>query len=68
MAAGGSRNDIVSLRLYIVAEHIRNSHAISEALLSFFPAGKRHASPWIGVPALASPDFLIEIGAVAVLE
>lgn len=29
---------------------------------------KQPSSPWIGVPALASTDFLIEIEAVAVLD
>ena len=67
-AAGGSRDDIVSLRLYILADHIHNGLAVREALLNFFPAGKRPASTWIGVPALASKDFLIEIEAVAILE
>jgi enamine deaminase RidA (YjgF/YER057c/UK114 family) len=66
-AAGGTRNDIVSLRLYIVGEHIHNGRAVREALLSFFPTDKLPASTWIGVTALASKDFLIEIEAIAVL-
>jgi enamine deaminase RidA (YjgF/YER057c/UK114 family) len=37
-------------------------------LLSFFPVDQLPASTWIGVPALASKDFLIEIEAIAVLE
>jgi len=67
-AAGGTRADIVSLRLYIVEDHIHNASSVREALLSFFPPDKLPTSTWIGVPALASPDFLIEIEAVAVLE
>jgi len=67
-AAGGSRTDIVSLRLYIVGDHIRNATTVREALLSFFPPDKLPASTWIGVAALASRDFLIEIEAIAVLE
>jgi 2-iminobutanoate/2-iminopropanoate deaminase len=67
-AAGGSRRDIVSLRLYIVGDHIHNARSVREALLGFFPAENLPTSTWIGVSALASKDFLIEIEAVAVLE
>ena len=67
-AAGGSRTDIVSLRLYIVGDHIHNALPVREALLGFFPAENLPTSTWIGVSALASKDFLIEIEAVAVLE
>jgi enamine deaminase RidA (YjgF/YER057c/UK114 family) len=37
-AAGGSRTDIVSLRLYIVGDQIHNAVSVREALLGFFPA------------------------------
>jgi len=67
-AAGGSRRDIVCLRLYIVGDHIHNARLVREALLGFFPAENLPTSTWIGVSALASKDFLIEIEAVAVLE
>jgi 2-iminobutanoate/2-iminopropanoate deaminase len=67
-AAGGTRTDLVSLRLYIVGDHIHNTRSVREALLSFFPVENLPTSTWIGVPALASKDFLIEIEAVAVLE
>ncbi len=67
-AAGGTRADIVSLRLYIVGEHIHHAASVREALLSFFPPDKLPTSTWIGVSALANKDFLIEIEAVAVLE
>jgi enamine deaminase RidA (YjgF/YER057c/UK114 family) len=61
-AAGGTRTDIVSLRL------IHNARSVREALLGFFPAENLPTSTWIGVSALANKDFLIEIEAVAVLE
>jgi 2-iminobutanoate/2-iminopropanoate deaminase len=67
-AAGGSRTDIVSLRLYIMGDQIHKAVSVREALLGFFPAEHLPASTWIGVSALASKDFLIEIEAVAVLE
>jgi 2-iminobutanoate/2-iminopropanoate deaminase len=67
-AAGGTRTDIVSLRLYIVADHMHNARSVREALLGFFPPAALPSSTWIGVPTLASKDFLIEIEAVVVLE
>jgi enamine deaminase RidA (YjgF/YER057c/UK114 family) len=67
-AAGGNRADIVSLRLYIVGEHIHQARPVREALLGFFDPDRLPTSTWIGVPALASPEFLIEIEAVAVIE
>ena len=67
-AAGGTRDDIVIVRLYIVASQIGQGRIIREALLAFFNAERLPASTWIGVPALANPDFLIEIEATAVIE
>ena len=67
-AAGGTRDDIVSLRIYIVGQHIHSSLPVREALVEFFHPERRPASTWIGVPALANPDFLIEIEAIAVIE
>lgn len=67
-AVGGSRTDIVSMRIYLVGDHIHNNLPVQQALLAFFPSGQLPSSTWIGVPALAHPDFLIEIEAVAVVE
>lgn len=65
-AAGGSMDDVVSLRIYIT-EHARtNLSEISVALRETFPRD-RPASTWIGVPFLANDDFLIEIEAIAVI-
>jgi enamine deaminase RidA (YjgF/YER057c/UK114 family) len=66
-AAGGTRDDIVALRLYIVGDHIRNGRPIREALLRFFQPDRLPVSTWIGVSALANPDFLVEIEATAVV-
>jgi enamine deaminase RidA (YjgF/YER057c/UK114 family) len=67
-AAGGSRHDVVSLRIYIVGEWIHNTRAVRESLLAFFDFNRLPTSTWIGVSALASPDFLIEIEAIAIVE
>jgi enamine deaminase RidA (YjgF/YER057c/UK114 family) len=66
-AAGGSMRDVVSVRVYVVGEHIRSATVIREALLEIFHPDARPAMTWIGVAALANPDFLIEIEAIAVL-
>jgi 2-iminobutanoate/2-iminopropanoate deaminase len=67
-AAGGKLPDVVSLRLYIVNYEPGDAGPVGEALREFFPGGKPPASTWIGVSALASEDFMIEIEAIAVVE
>ena len=67
-AAGGTLADIVSLRIYVVDYRREQAEAIAGALREFFPEEKCPASTWIGVSALAVPDFLIEIEATGVLE
>lgn len=67
-AAGGSLRDVVSLRIYIAGDHIRNTGAVRRALLETFAADHQPAATWIGVTALANPEFLIEIEAVAVVD
>jgi enamine deaminase RidA (YjgF/YER057c/UK114 family) len=66
--AGGSLEDIVALRIYIVNYKPAQAETISAALRDFFPPQKRPASTWIGVSALGVPDFLIELEATAVTE
>src|SRR5438552_16060086 len=67
-AAGGTLKDIVSLRIYIVNYQPENAEAASIALQEFFSSENPPASTWIGVSALAVPEFLIEIEAIAVLD
>ncbi|NOK60275.1 MAG: RidA family protein [Chloroflexi bacterium AL-W] len=67
-AAGGTRNDVVSIRVYIVGDHIHHNQPVSEALRQFFHAERLPTSTFIGVTALANPDFLIEIEAIAVVN
>jgi enamine deaminase RidA (YjgF/YER057c/UK114 family) len=67
-AAGGTLNDVVALRIYIVNYQAESAEALGSALREFFPQENPPASTWIGVPALAVPDFLIEIEATAVLD
>ncbi len=68
-AAGGSLDDVVSLRIYIVNyQRDEDGLAIVNALRTYFPTERAPATTWIGVQALASPDFRVEIEAMAVLE
>jgi enamine deaminase RidA (YjgF/YER057c/UK114 family) len=67
-AAGGAFKDVVALRIYIVNYQAGNAGAVSNALREVFCPEEPPASTWIGVSALAVPEFLIEIEATAVLD
>jgi 2-iminobutanoate/2-iminopropanoate deaminase len=67
-AAGGAIKDIVALRIYIVNYQAESGTAVGTALREFFSQQNPPASTWIGVSALAAPEFLIEIEATAVLD
>ena len=67
-AAGGTLKDIVALRIYIVNYQAESATAVGTALREFFSRENPPASTWIGVSALAVPEFLIEIEATAVLD
>ena len=66
-AAGGTLNDIAALRIYVVDYEAECGTAVGVALRESF-SGSPPASTWIGVSALAVPEFLIEIEATAVLD
>jgi 2-iminobutanoate/2-iminopropanoate deaminase len=67
-AAGGTLQDVVALRIYIVNYRAESAEALGSALREFFSQENPPASTWIGVSALAVPDVLIEIEATAVLD
>ena len=67
-AAGGTLRDVVALRIYIVNYQAESAASIGSALREFLSEENAPASTWIGVAALAVPDFLIEIEATAVLD
>ena len=67
-AAGGTLNEVVALRIYIVNYQPESASAVGSALREFFAPDRAPASTWIGVSALAVPDFLIEIEATAMLH
>ena len=66
--AGGTLEDVVALRIYVVDYQAECGTAIGIALREFFSTQNPPASTWIGVSALADPEFLIEIEATAVLD
>ena len=67
-AAGGTLKDIVALRIYVVDYQAESGTAVGAALRESFSPENPPASTWIGVSALAVPEFLIEIEATAVLD
>ncbi len=67
-AAGGTLKDVVALRIYVVDYQAESGTAVGAALREFFSPQNPPASTWIGVSALADPEFLIEIEATAVLD
>jgi enamine deaminase RidA (YjgF/YER057c/UK114 family) len=67
-AAGASYADIVKLTTYVVNYKPENRATIGAARSAFFTNGNPPASTLVGVSALAMPEWLIEIEAVAVLD
>jgi 2-iminobutanoate/2-iminopropanoate deaminase len=67
-AAGGTLKDVVARRIYVVDYQAESGTAVGIALREFFSQENPPASTWIGVSALAVPEFLIEIEATAVLD
>jgi enamine deaminase RidA (YjgF/YER057c/UK114 family) len=66
-AAGGTLDDVVSVRIYVVGYRPDMAGAIGGALREAFPGAAKPASTWIGVTSLADPAFLVEVEATAVL-
>jgi enamine deaminase RidA (YjgF/YER057c/UK114 family) len=65
--AGASPADVVFVRLYVVSYRPEHAAVLSPMLEEFFSGVALPASTWVGVQALAAPDFLIEIEATAVI-
>ena len=65
-AAGASFNDVTKLTTYVVNYQQENRAVIGEARQRYLPA-EPPASTLVGVQALARPEYMIEIEAIAVL-
>lgn len=66
-ASGAQVSDIVRLRTYVVNHNPSLLEPIGQAIGEFYGDVIPAANTWIGVQALALPDFLIEIEATAVV-
>ena len=64
-AAGGTIHDIVKVNTYLT--DLRYREELARVRAEFFPDGKLPASTLVGISALADPDMLVEIEAIAVL-
>ncbi|MGF1596433.1 MAG: RidA family protein [Acidimicrobiales bacterium] len=67
-AAGAGFDDVVKITTYVVGYEPEQRAVIGEVRGRHLPAGNPPASTLVGVSALAHPDWLIEIEAVAVTD
>ncbi len=67
-AAGASYADIVKITTYVVNYRPEHRVVIGKARAPFFATGTPPASTLVGVSALALPEWLVEIEAVAVVD
>ena len=64
--AGGSLDDIVTMTVFIT--DMANGTRFTELRREFFKEGRYPASALIGIKALARPEMMIEIQAIAVID
>jgi enamine deaminase RidA (YjgF/YER057c/UK114 family) len=67
-SVGATFADVVKITTFVVGYRPEHRAVISAARSVFFPPGAPPASTLLGVEALAAPDWLIEIEAVAVIN
>ena len=67
-AAGASYADIVKITTYVVGYQPEHRAVIGKARAPFFADRTPPASTLVGVAALALPEWLVEIEAVAVVD
>jgi enamine deaminase RidA (YjgF/YER057c/UK114 family) len=67
-SAGASTSDLTMLRTYIVGYKAEYAQRLAPLFDEFLGGATPPASTWVGVQALAAPDLLIEIEAVAVVS
>lgn len=66
-AAGATYIDIVKITTYVVNYKPEHRAVIGTARAAFFASGMPLASTLVGVAALALPEWLVEIEAVAII-
>ena len=67
-AAGAGYADIVKITTYVVNYKPEDRTVVGKARAPFFAGGTPPASTLVGVAALALPEWLVEIEAVAVVD
>jgi enamine deaminase RidA (YjgF/YER057c/UK114 family) len=67
-AAGATYADIVKITTYVVNYKPEHRAVVGRARAPFFANGTPPASTLVGVAALALPDWLVEIEAVAIVD
>ena len=67
-AVGASYADIVKITTYVVNYKPEHRTIIGKARSTFFAGGTPPASTLVGVAALALPEWLVEIEAIAVTD
>ncbi|WP_119343713.1 RidA family protein [Facilibium subflavum] len=66
--AGGTKNDIQQLRIYVVNfKSGKDAEVIAKILKMKFKDADFPASTWLGVESLAQPDYLVEVDAIATI-
>ncbi len=67
-AAGGTKDDIQMLRIYIPNFKAgSDADLIASVLTEVFGIENPPASTWVGVQSLAQPEYLVEVDGVAVV-
>jgi enamine deaminase RidA (YjgF/YER057c/UK114 family) len=66
-SAGARPEDIVKLNTYVVNMKPEDGRTIGQARKKFFNQENLPASTMVGVISLVSPDFLLEVEAIAVV-
>ncbi len=67
-AAGATPADVAKTNVYIVNYEPEMGRALNDARKAIWQGATAPASTLIGVQALASPEFMIEVEAIAVLD
>lgn len=67
-AAGATPANIVRIRTYVVDHTPEKLEPVGSALMGFWGDVTPAPNTWIGVQALALPQFLVEIEATAVVD
>jgi enamine deaminase RidA (YjgF/YER057c/UK114 family) len=65
---GATFDDVTKIVTYVVNLGPDNLGAVREVRSGFFTTAHRPASTLVGVTALAGPDFLVEVEAIALLK